>query len=938
MLNIFTIPLFLAAVFLVVLAVIVYNQRELSGSLAFCGLMIAGMIYTLGYALEISSFDQQLQLFWLKFQYFGTLSIPTLMLIFSLQFTGKGNKLNLFTISAILLVPIIILILIFNVENHQLYYKNIEFNYDNQFGYIVFDRGLFYWINIIHINLFAFLSLMILIFELRHSTKEHKKRLIIIISGAFLPWLGHIIYLAKVIPNNLDIVPYVFFLSSICFFIGIYRFKIFQLLPIAKASLFNLLPDPVLVIDNDNVLLALNQIAKELFEIDEVKIGFSIDIVLREYPEVLKVLRNETKNRELLVRNRKKATDMYYSVQIIPLEIEKSSNKGKMVLLRDITTTRKIESEQKRLAAAVEQSGDVIVITDIEANIEYVNPAFELVTGYKKEEVLGENPRLLNSGAQDDSIYINMWETLTSGFTWRGRFINKKKDGTIYTEDATVAPIKNSEGETTNYVAVKRDITDFLIMQQEIERLVFAIEQSDEVVLIMDIDGRIEYTNPAFEGITGYTQAEALGKKITMLRSDKHPQAFYDTLWESISRGVTWKGRLIRKRKDGSEYYEKTTISPIFDSKREITNFVAISQDITTQMVAEEKLRLSEEKYRAIAESAFVGIFTTDVNNKIQYTNDAFVRLTGYSKEELQQADLSSLIDTILYESKLSVSEHFETSLINKNGDEINVLLTNSPTTSNEGIINGSIAIAIDFSERKKAIEAIKESAQIKSQFVSMVSHELKIPLTVIKEGISLVSDETAGEINEDQKMLLDNVQQNIERLSRLIGDVLDFQKMEKGKMPFEPELSDINTVILEAVYTMTSTAKKKGLYLETDLSVPLPKVYFDRDRITQVLINLIGNAINHTKMGRIVIHSTINEMKNELTVYVQDTGEGIEKEDIGKLFREFGQVRKVKDKKGTGLGLLISKQIVSAHGGNIWLESELHKGTTVYFTIPFVE
>ncbi len=159
-----------------------------------------------------------------------------------------------------------------------------------------------------------------------------------------------------------------------------------------------------------------------------------------------------------------------FPLAILAKSIEWDGQPAILSIGTDITERKQAEAERMRLMSAVEQASEIFVITDPRANIEYVNPAFEKVTGYRREAVLGQNPRILKSGEQDDAFYRNMWDTLTSGKTWRGRMVNRCRDGTHYTEEATISPVRNSAGETIHYVAVKRDITEHLRMSEMLQQ------------------------------------------------------------------------------------------------------------------------------------------------------------------------------------------------------------------------------------------------------------------------------------------------------------------------------------------------------------------------------------------------------------------------------------------------------------------------------------
>jgi signal transduction histidine kinase len=239
--------------------------------------------------------------------------------------------------------------------------------------------------------------------------------------------------------------------------------------------------------------------------------------------------------------------------------------------------------------------------------------------------------------------------------------------------------------------------------------------------------------------------------------------------------------------------------------------------------------------------------------------------------------------------------------------------------------------------ERKKAEKKIKEAVETKSEFLSMVSHELRTPLTAMKESVSIVLDEMAGEINDEQKDCLDIAKRNIDRLARLINDVLDFQKLESGKMKFNMKTNNINEVVEQVYQTMLSSTKE-GINLVIDLEDNLPKVNFDSDKITQVLTNLVSNAIKFTEKGSVTMKTIKGE--NIIHVMVSDEGCGIKKEDEPKLFRKFEQLSIGGERKtgGTGLGLAICKEIIEQHRGKIWAESELNKGSTFHFVLPIKE
>jgi signal transduction histidine kinase len=245
------------------------------------------------------------------------------------------------------------------------------------------------------------------------------------------------------------------------------------------------------------------------------------------------------------------------------------------------------------------------------------------------------------------------------------------------------------------------------------------------------------------------------------------------------------------------------------------------------------------------------------------------------------------------------------------------------------------VGIIRDISEIVKIQEKLKEAMEVKSNFTSMVSHELRTPLAAIKTGVKLVLDGLAGEVNSEQRDFLSIVKNNVDRLDRLINNVLDLQKLEAGKIQFNITPNDINEVAREIYLTMLPVAKEKGLEFKLQLDAAPVSVQFDRDSITQVLTNLFNNAFKFTENGGVTI--TVSHDDNFIQVVVSDTGLGIKKEDIPKLFHAFEQLDRKRGRKieGSGLGLAICKEIIEKHRGMIWVESELGKGSIFYFTLP---
>jgi PAS domain S-box-containing protein len=391
----------------------------------------------------------------------------------------------------------------------------------------------------------------------------------------------------------------------------------------------------------------------------------------------------------------------------------------------------------------------------------------------------------------------------------------------------------------------------------------------------------------------------------------------------------------------------RVSVVPVMiDGSRQV---IVALDNITERKEAEQERRLAEEKYRTIFQNSAVAITMADEKERIVSWNKFTEQLLGMTEEDLFLKPLQSLYPPGEWDRirdfnvrEKGIQHYLETKITTKDGRviDVNISLSVLKNENNETI--GSIGVITDITERKQAELKLKETMELKSQFISTVSHELRTPMAAMKEAIEIVLDGIVGQVNEKQKKFLDIAKRNVDRLGALINDVLDFQKLEAGKMTFDLQQNDIEQVITEVSETMVLFAKKNNVDLVTELESNLPKAEFDKAKMTQVLTNLLSNAIKFTPAnGKVTIKALYkkeqdNNQPSELAISVTDTGMGIPKEALSKIFERFYRVkREGKQIQGTGLGLTIVHKIVTMHHGRIDVESEIDKGTTFTVYLP---
>ncbi|MBN2893652.1 MAG: PAS domain S-box protein [Bacteroidales bacterium] len=259
----------------------------------------------------------------------------------------------------------------------------------------------------------------------------------------------------------------------------------------------------------------------------------------------------------------------------------------------DITDRKQREEDIQLLKTSVEQTEDAILIVNKDSIVEYVNPAFTEITGYKISDILGSSPAIVKSGKTPIKVYEELWSTISSGNTWKGKLLNRRKSGELYWEKNTIAPVKNNFGEITHYIATKEDITKEVEKNEKIIKLYTATENNPTSVIILDEKAKITYINPSFTKITGYKFDEVVGKTPSFLDSGKHEKEFYDDLWHCIKVGELWQGVLINKRKNGELYWDASIVIPLRNDEKELIGYVCNDRDITQEIKMNDELQLT---------------------------------------------------------------------------------------------------------------------------------------------------------------------------------------------------------------------------------------------------------------------------------------------------------------------------------------------------------
>jgi len=398
---------------------------------------------------------------------------------------------------------------------------------------------------------------------------------------------------------------------------------------------------------------------------------------------------------------------------------------------------------------------------------------------------------------------------------------------------------------------------------------------------------------------------------------------------------------------------------PKLSKNRNVEYVICTADDITEQKQMKDALHERDEKLRKLVDTLTDMVFTVDINGKFTYLNPVCERITCRSISDLLGLPFTEVLVPKYIEPTLQkfrqgitseTSSIYEVELIDKYGGRVPVELNVTSLIDANGKIIGRLGVARDITERKQAEKELRNQrdeleirsqklaavSKIKSEFLANMSHELRTPLNSIIGFSEILHDLTFGPLNEKQLKYVNNVLISGKHLLALINDILDLSKVEAGKMDIIYEDFTVSTVINEIKTLVVSIASKKNIVIDVTVDEKLTTIHADVAKFKQILFNLIGNAIKFSPSSGSV---TIDAMRINDTaqVSITDTGIGISKEDQKKLFQPFVQADGSTSRQfgGTGLGLALTKRFVEMHGGKVWVESELDRGSTFTFTIP---
>jgi PAS domain S-box-containing protein len=446
--------------------------------------------------------------------------------------------------------------------------------------------------------------------------------------------------------------------------------------------------------------------------------------------------------------------------------------------------------------------------------------------------------------------------------------------------------------------------------------------------------GIVVYANTYAATLMGAsTPQQLIGKPILQFIHPDFVEIVKERVAEILSNGKPYTDiiheKLIRLSGEVIDV-EITSLRTEFNGK---TAILLTLRNITEMTLVEQQLWKSNHALQAVIQSSPQAIYVVDTAGKVQIWNTAAERIFGWTESEvigkmlpIAQKDKQPEFNKLM--RQLSSGKSFTKDLIRqrKDGSLIDVNISATPLVDEEGKITSVVAIASDITERK-------EIERRKDEFLGIASHELKTPVTSIKAFTQVLERMFTKKGDDQAAKLLSKMDTQIDKLTNLIADLLDVTKIQAGKMKFNLNYFDINSLLEEIVEELQRTTEKHTIQ---KVFAPTVSLYGDRERTGQVITNFLTNAIKYSPVSHmIIVSSELNE--THVTVKVKDFGLGIKKESMERVFEQYYRVTGPHQETypGLGLGLYISHEIIKRQGGKIWVESEVGKGSTFCFMLP---
>ncbi|PJI97462.1 PAS/PAC sensor signal transduction histidine kinase [Acidovorax sp. 69] len=603
-----------------------------------------------------------------------------------------------------------------------------------------------------------------------------------------------------------------------------------------------------------------------------------------------------------------------------------------------------------------EQNPDALLVLSPDGRVLNWNPAAEVIFGYPQAEVLGRSVLELivpPDRAQEEAL---MRAEALRGSSVVHESVRRRRDGSLVHVNVSTKAVRDGGGQLLHFLSSTKDVTQLKVQRDA--KLLEArfrdlLESTPDAIVMVNVTGRIVLVNSQAERVFGYPRAELLGQAVEVLLPHRyrgthlgHRSGFFgQPRTRTMGAGLELHGL----RKDGGEFPVEISLSPI--DTEEGTMVMSAIRDITDR-------KRADQKFKDLLEAAPDAMVIVNREGRMVLVNSQAVKLFGWSRDELLGQPIELLVPgrfsarhpehrhQFFAEPRArSMGAGLELHGLRKDGSEFPVEISLSPLETEEGLFVSS-AIR-DVTERKRIEQVLRDknlelenAALVKDRFLASMSHELRTPLNAIIGFTGTLLMKLPGPLNAEQDKQLRIVQTGAKHLLSLINDLLDVAKLSANKVTLNLERLDCKALIEEVSASLELEARRKGLVFTVQTPQDAVSLQTDRRALSQILINLVGNAIKFTQQGQVDV--VLQELLlpgggRAVRLQVQDSGPGIPLLEQPRLFEAFSRVESAdrRHHEGTGLGLHLSRKLAEALGGTLCFDSDEGRGSTFTLELP---
>ena len=706
-------------------------------------------------------------------------------------------------------------------------------------------------------------------------------------------------------------------------------------------------------LDQDNKTVFVNPRMAEMlgYSVDEMLgksfLDFSMETDEKGLGSILDQLEDPIVQPYDVQLRRKDGSILWGMVSTRPIMDESGQYLGRLKMVTDISDRKQAEEILKFQSQILNEIHDAVITTDAQGIIQSWNQGAEELYEYSAEEMVGQSVSILYVAEDLQKMQSLVFDPLIKQERYQLELKNQTKSGKEIYIRLRLSTIRDQNGNILSIIGCSNNISDRKQYEQNL------LESKQFLETVLDSFPLLVSWKDLHLNYLGCNQKFAKAYSlfsVSAIRGRKEENMPWMQLEKEVNqdedRQVIQSGKaelgIIKKRlqRDGSILWLETNKVPLRGFDGRVIGVLETSQDITSRKQNEAIVKEFNRRWRSVLDNIQMIVVELDKYGNVEYINPFFEKVAEFSPEEVVgkhwfshfiPSDLSSSLGVVFQEVlKNNTYEYYVNPVVTKSGKNLIIAWRNCVLRNNMGQSIGVISIGEDITEQSRL-------ERMKSEFVSIVSHELKTPLTTMQASLSLLDGKFIDAASEQGEEIIAIATEGVDRLVRLVDDILDLERLRSGKLTMTKTDCHTQNIIAGAIAQTQELAKRA----DTKIEVPDQSFscYADPDRLIQVLTNLITNAIKFSPYQSTIELSISEESDDQsyLLFSIRDRGRGIPTQNLQNIFERFQQVdaSDSREKGGTGLGLAICRDIIEQHSGKIWAESVLKEGSTFFFTIP---